>query len=388
MKFIQIIIAVSLMIIAAACSAPEGPVPLSGEVPEAEGWEMEVVLSGLEYPWSVAWLPDRQNELLVTERPARLRIVKDGELIAEPIDGLPEIFVSGQGGLLDVSLHPNFLENRWVYLTYSTGDEDANRTTVGRGVLEDESLKNFKEIFRVSDDKSGDQHFGSRIEWLSDGTFLLTLGDGGNYIRFEDDWIREQAQNPGSHLGKILNLTREGEPVPDGPFAGDDNFLPEIWTLGHRNVQGITREPETGRIWINEHGSRGGDELNLLKAGENYGWPEVTYSREYHYLRISDETSRPGMKDPKVVWTPAQAPSGLEFYTGDKFPEWQGDLFSGGLVSEQVRRIILDGENIIGEESLTIGRRIRDVSQGPDGFLYLLTDHEDGQFIRIVPADR
>jgi len=363
---------------------PEGPVPLSGEVPEAEGWETEIVLDGLEHPWSIAWLPD--GDMLITERPGRLRLVQDGVLLDEPVSGLPEIFVSGQGGLLDISLHPDFEENRWVYLTYSSGDEDANRTTVGRGELDDGQLINFEEIFRVTDDKTDDQHFGSRILWLPDGHFLLTLADGGNYIRFEGSWIREQAQNPETHLGSVLKLTENGQPSEDGPYVSYENSLPEIWTMGHRNVQGIARDPESGRIWANEHGSRGGDELNLLQAGENYGWPEVTYSREYHYARISDETSKPGMVDPKVVWTPAQAPSGLTFYTGDKFPEWRGDLFSGGLVGEQVRRIILDGESVIGEESITIGQRVRDVRQGPDGYLYILTDHENGQLIRIIPA--
>jgi len=190
-----------------------------------------------------------------------------------------------------------------------------------------------------------------------------------------------------SHLGKVLRLTDSGEPAPGNPFLDNENALPEIWSLGHRNIQGITRDPESGQIWANEHGSKGGDELNLLEAGNNYGWPEVTYSREYHYLRISDKTTRPGMVDPKVVWTPSQAPSGLKFYTGDVFPDWKGDLFSGGLVGEQVRRIILDGEDVIGEEMIPIGRRVRSVVQGPDGYLYVLTDHENGELIRIINKD-
>lgn len=363
---------------------PEGPVSLSGEVPEAEGWDLEVVINGLEHPWSITWLP--VGDMLITERPGRLRMVKNGSLEASPVEGLPDMYRSGQGGLLEVSLHPDFEENRWVYLTYATGNEDANRTTVGRGKLENGELQDFEELFQVSDDKTDDQHFGSRMLWLPDGHFLLTLADGGNYIRFDGGWIRDQAQNPETHLGSILKLTEKGEPAEGNPFIMNDNALPEIWTMGHRNVQGITRDPESGRIWANEHGSRGGDELNLLEAGENYGWPEVTYSREYHYTRISDETSRPGMVDPKVVWTPAQAPSGLAYYTGEHFPEWQGDLFSGGLVGEQVRRIILDGESVVGEESITIGQRVRDVRQGPDGYLYILTDHENGQLIRIIPA--
>lgn len=373
-----------VLLIFTGCAMPEGPVALSGEVPEAEGWDLEVVIDGLEHPWSVAWLPD--GDMLITERAGRLRMVRDGELDAGSIDGLPDMYISGQGGLLDVSLHPDFAENRWVYLTYATGNEDANRTTVGRGKLENGELQDFEELFRVSDDKTKDQHFGSRMLWLPDGHFLLTLADGGNYIRFNGDWIREQAQNPETHLGSILKLTENGDPADGSPFITNGNALPEIWTMGHRNVQGITRDPESGRIWANEHGSRGGDELNVLIAGENYGWPEVTYSREYHYTKISDKTSKPGMVDPKLVWTPAQAPSGLAYYTGEHFPEWQGDLFSGGLVGEQVRRIILDGDSVVGEESITIGQRVRDVRQGPDGYLYVLTDHQNGQLIRIIPA--
>jgi len=380
-------ILITLTLLLGACSAPKGPVSPSGEVPEAEGWELETVIEGLTHPWSVVWLPGSSDTLLITERSGQLRMAGNGELLQEAVGGLPELFVSGQGGLLDVTLHPGFEENRLVYLTYATGDEDANRTTVGRGELDGMELRNFEEIFRVSDDKTKDQHFGSRMQWLPDRTFLLTLADGGNYVRFEGGWIREQAQKLDTHIGKVLRLTENGEPAPDNPFADQESALPEIWTLGHRNIQGIARDPNSGRIWATEHGSRGGDELNLLEAGNNYGWPEATYSLEYHYTRISGETTRPGMEDPRIVWTPAQAPSGLEFYTGDQFPGWVGDLFSGGLVGEQVRRIILDGEEVAGEESITIGERVRHVAQGPDGYLYILTDHEAGELIRIVPSE-
>lgn len=375
---------ISILFLMGACSMPEGPVPLSADAPEAEGWSSELVVDGLSFPWAVVWLPGEENQMLITEKTGRLRKVENGKLLEESITGLPDMYISGQGGLLDVSLHPNFEVNRYVYLTYSTGTEDANRTTVGRGTLDGMELNNFEEIFRVSDDKSGDQHFGSRIQWLPDQTFLLTLADGGNYIRFEGDWIREQAQQLDSHLGKVLRLTETGDPAPDNPFIDQEGALPEIWSLGHRNIQGIARDPESGRIWANEHGSKGGDELNLLEAGGNYGWPEVTYSLEYHYLRITDKTTMPGMIDPKVVWTPSQAPSGLAFYSGDRYLGWSGDLFSGGLVGEQVRRIMLDGDEVIGEESITIGRRVRDVAQGPDGYLYILTDHENGELIRIL----
>lgn len=386
MKIYPVLFLISLFLLAGACTAPKGSVPLSGDVPEAEGWKTETVIEGLSHPWSVVWLPGDAERLLITERTGQLRMVVNGELLSETISGLPEMYLSGQGGLLDVTLHPDFKTNRLVYFTYATGDEDANRTTVGRGELDGLQLRNFKEIFRVSDDKTKDQHFGSRMLWLPDHTFLLTLADGGNYIRFDGDWIREQAQNPETHIGKVLRLTENGKPAPGNPFINQEAAMPEIWTLGHRNIQGIARDPQSGRIWANEHGSRGGDELNLLKAGKNYGWPDATYSLEYHYLRISSTTELPDMEGPKVVWTPAQAPSGLEFYTGDVFPDWYGDLFSGGLAGEQVRRIILDGEEVTGEEAITIGKRVRHVAQGPDGYLYILTDHEDGELIRIVPS--
>lgn len=387
MKIHPVLLSFVFVLITAACSHPEGPITPSAEVPEATGWDVETVIEGLNHPWSVVWLSESNDTMLITERSGQLRMVENGVLLPEPVVGLPEIFVDGQGGLLDIALHPDFEENSFVYLTYATGDDDANRTTVGRGVLDGRELIEFEELFRVSTDKGGSQHFGSRIQWLPDNTFLLTLADGGNYIRLDGSWIREQAQKKDSHLGKILRLTEDGDPAPDNPFINDENALPEIWSLGHRNVQGIARNPESGRIWANEHGSRGGDELNLIKKGENYGWPVVTYSTEYHLTRISNKASKPGMIDPIVVWTPAQAPSGLAFYTGDVYPDWQGNLFSGGLVGEQVRRIVLDEDNVVDEQALTIGKRVRHVAQGPDGYLYLLTDHEDGELLRIIPAE-
>ena len=367
---------------------PEGPVPLSGDAPEAVGWEMEIITDGLEHPWSVQWISN--NELLVSERPGRIRVIRNGELLPGQVEGLPDIFADGQGGLLDLSLHPDFENNMLLYFSYSAGDKNSNRTTVSRGIFDGASITNLETIFEVNRDKSGNQHFGSRILWITDRSFLITLADGGNYIRFQDGgWIREQAQNTENHLGTIVHLTDDGLSSPDGPYIDSDFALPEIWSYGHRNIQGIAIDPETGNIWANEHGSRGGDELNLLEPGGNYGWPDVTYSREYHYTRITNETSKPDMIDPKVVWTPAQAPSGLAFYTGTDFPEWQGDLFSGGLVGKQVRRIVLDEErtSVIGEEKLTIGSRVRDVRMGPDGYLYLLTDEENGKLIRIIPAE-
>lgn len=376
-----VLVAVSLV----SCTMPEEPVSLSGEVPEATGWQTELVADSLNYPWSMVWLPGSTDTMIVSEKTGKLRVLVNGELQPRVVSGLPDLFISGQGGLLDITLHPQFEQNRLLYFTYASGSDERNRTTVGRGELHGYSLRNVEEIFRVGNDKTENQHFGSRMVWLDDGTFIMSVGDGGNYIRYEGDWIREQAQNRNTHLGSILRLTDDGRAPENNPFTDHSDASPEIWTYGHRNVQGLVFDKSSGRVWANEHGSRGGDELNLLKAGGNYGWPKATYSREYHYTRISDDTSLPGMEDPKIVWTPTQAPSGLAIYSGDPFPGWQGNLFSGSLVGEQVRRIILDGGEVTGEESIPVGRRVRDVKQGPDGFLYLLTDHENGELIRIRP---
>lgn len=374
----------TIFFILTGCGMPEGPVSLSGDVPEATGWTTETLITSLDQPWSMVWLPE--GDMLITERQGRILRVDSGARNRTEIGGVPLVYADGQGGLLDITLHPNFEENSLVYLSYASGDENVNRTTVGRGLLLDNSLTDFEEIFRVSPDKDGNQHFGSRMVWTSDSTFALSVGDGGNRPQETAGILsREHAQLLDSHLGKILHLSEDGSAAVNNPFIEDPDAFPEVWSYGHRNIQGLAIHPVTGDIWANEHGSRGGDELNLIKKGANYGWPDATYSREYWYTRITRETSLPGAQDPKIVWTPSQAPSGLMVYTGDAFPEWQGDLFSGGLVGEQVRRIILDGETIVGEEKIPIGRRVRDVKQGPDGYIYVLTAHDDGELVRIVP---
>jgi glucose/arabinose dehydrogenase len=292
----------------------------------------------------------------------------------------------GQGGLLDVVLHPDFERNRLVYLTFATGTADANRTALARGRLQDDRLRDVEIIFENADVKSGGQHFGSRLLWLSDNSLLMSIGDGGNPpTSFEGGNIRDQAQRLETHFGKVLRLTEDGRPHPDNPFVDRKGARPEIYSYGHRNIQGLARDPASGRVWANEHGSRGGDELNLIEPGQNYGWPEVTYSMEYQGPRVSDETSRPGVVDPLINWTPSKAPSGLAFYTGDRYPGWRGNLFSGSLVFGQVRRIVLDGAKVVDEEKLTIGNRVRDVRQGPDGYLYVLIDSGEGSLLRIVP---
>jgi glucose/arabinose dehydrogenase len=360
--------------------------PIVSDAPSATGFKVEDVVTGLEHPWSVAWLPN--GDMLITERPGRLRIVRDGRLLSEPVRGLPTVLAHGQGGLMEVSLHPRFEQNKWLYLTYSDGTRNENHTVLARGVYEDGALRDVETIFEVNRLKSGGQHFGSRIVWVDDSTMLLAIGDGGNPpVRYGDGLIREQAQELGAHLGKVLRLTEDGEPAPGNPFAKTSGAAPEVYSYGHRNIQGLARDPETGRVWATEHGPRGGDELNLIEAGANYGWPEVTFGREYFGPKISESTSGPRFEDAALVWTPSKAPSGLEFYTGNRFPQWKGDLFSGGLMTKDVWRIDLDGTRVVKQETIAIGQRVRDVRQGPDGMLYVLTDERNGKLARIVPSN-
>ena len=379
---------------ALSCSQPSGPVEPTGEVPEATGWRAEEIVDGLRHPWSIAWLPD--GSALVTERPGQLRLIHNalGESLGQarldptPIRGVPEVCACGQGGLLDVSLHPNYADNQLVYMTFAEGTEDANRTALARARLnlEAKRLSDLEVIFRNADEKSGGQHFGSRLLWLPDDTLLMTIGDGGNPpISFDGENIRNQAQTPRTYFGSVLRLNADGSAPADNPFIGQPGAKPEIYSIGHRNPQGLTRDPNSGRIWANEHGSRGGDEINLINAGNNYGWPEVTYSMEYWGPRVSDKTQAPGVTQPLVVWTPSIAPSGMAFYTGDDFPEWQGSLISGALKFRQLRRTDLNGRSVVGEQKLSIGQRVRDVRQGPDGGLYILTDESNGALMRIVP---
>ncbi len=359
----------------------------TGPPPEAKGWRAVTLADGVRHPWGLAWLAD--GRALVTVRDDARVYLFDGDSFQEvPTEGMPDVFTGGQGGLLDIAIHPDDTgaELR-VYMTLSTGTSETNRVGLVRGVYDGERIHSIEKLFRAVPDKRGGQHFGSRLLWLPDGTLLMSIGDGGNPpLRIGDMLAREQAQNTQSHLGSVLRLTEDGRPAPDNPFIDRDDVLPEIWTYGHRNIQGLALEPESGRIWANEHGPRGGDELNLLEAGRNYGWPLQTLGRDYRTGLPIGEDDVEGMVNPKVVWTPAHAPSGLACYTGEHFPHWQGSLFSGGLRPQDVRRIGLDQEgNVLDQERLSIGRRVREVTQGPDGYLYLLTDEEDGELLRIEP---
>jgi len=359
----------------------------TADVPAAEGWRKTTIVEGLEHPWGMAFLPN--GDILVTERPGRLRRISNDELVDQSISGLPEVFASNQGGLFDVVLHPEFSDNQRIYFTYAAGDEDANRTVVARARLVADSLEDVQVLFAAEPEKSEGQHFGGRMLWLQDGTLLVSIGDGGN-PPLEIDGIpaREHAQRRTSHLGSIIRINDDGSIPADNPFIGEEGARPEIYSYGHRNVQGLALDPQTGAVWANEHGPLGGDELNRVQKGEFHGWPRATYGADYRTgERFTPDRTLEDAVAPSAVWTPAVAPSGLAFYTGDRFPDWYGNLFSGGLVGQDVRRIVLDGNDVAGQETIPIAERVRAVKQGPDGLLYVLTDEEDGELVRIEPSD-
>lgn len=371
--------------------AKDGPVLVEDDVPIERGFARETVVTGLEHPWGLAWLPD--GDLLVTERPGRLRLVEmsadgSGRLNPTPVEGVPSVFARGQGGFLDIGLHPDFAENRRIYFSYSHGTTDANRTRVARAVYDQGRVRDWEVIFETNVAKSGTQHFGSRLCWLPDGTLLISVGDGGNPpVSLNGRFIRENAQDLSNQLGSLVRVNDDGSVPADNPLTDNQGKRLGIFSYGHRNIQGLAYDPMRKKIWATEHGALGGDELNQPEAGKNYGWPAVTYSREYFDgSKISPDVSQPGMVDPLLVWLTAIAPSGLTVYTGDKFPDWKGDLFAGALIKQSVRHIALNAAgDITGQRELRFGARVRDVRQGPDGYMYVLTDDDDGHLIRIKP---
>jgi len=338
------------------------------------------VVGGLDHPWGLAFLPN--GGMLVTERSGQLRIVRDGVLDPKPIEGVPNVYASGQGGLLDVALHPNFKGNRLVYLSFAGRGAGGAGTEVVRGRLAGNRLADVQVIFRVSPKTSGSNHYGSRLLFAPDGTLFITTGDRYSYLN--------HAQDTGDHLGTIVRVRDDGSVPDDNPFVGHTGARPEIYSYGHRNVQGIALRPGDNVIWAHEHGPRGGDEVNILKPGANYGWPAITYGIDYSGAIISDKTEAPGMEQPVVYWDPSIAPSGMAFYDGDRFPNWRGDLFVGALAHTHLRRLKLDGDRVVKQEVLLGKRneRIRDVRVGPDGLIYVLTDSGDGQILRLEPVAR
>jgi len=338
------------------------------------------VATGLEHPWGMAFLPD--GRLLVTERPGRLRIVGNDGRLSPPLEGVPAVAAVGQGGLLDVALDPEFGDTQLVYLSYGEPRDGGNGTSVARGRLTERGLEGLQVIFRQQPAIDSRHHFGSRLVFDRGGRLFVTLGDRNSE--------RARAQQLDTHIGKVVRIERDGTVPADNPFVGREGARPEIWSLGHRNVQGAALHPVTGELWTHEHGPKGGDELNRTLAGSNYGWPKVTYGVEYSGRMISESPTAPGIEPPAHYWVPSIATSGLMFYTGDRFPRWRGNAFVGGLAAKQLSRLEMDGNRVVREEVLlkgVIGQRVRDVEQGPDGLIYLLTDQDDGQLLRLEPSD-
>lgn len=363
------------------------PAPTPSPSPSPAPATVAAFRNGLEHPWGLAFLPDRS--MLVTERPGRLRHVSaDGQTLSAPINGLPEVFVAEQAGLLDVVLDPAFATNRRVYLSYVEGNGGASGLAVWRGVLSADAstLTGGVTIYHQSPQEPSHANYGGRMLFDSSGALLVTLGD-----RF-DDAVRVLAPVPGNGIGKVARITTDGLPAPGNPVLAGNAVATAIWTLGHRNPQGLALNPATGQVWESEHGPQGGDEINVLLGGHNYGWPRISYGCEYGALPVDScppvggLTALPGLDQPLTWWVPLSiAPSGISFYTGAGFPEWNGNLFVAALADQALWRLTVSGTTVVGRERLfgTLGKRLRDVRQGPDGWLYLLTDEDAGQILRV-----
>lgn len=342
---------------------------------EDQRFVVQEVVSGLGVPWGMAFLPD--GTMLITERAGTLRFVKDGVLQSEPVRGVPDVFARGQGGLLDVVLHPNYSENGWLYLSYSEPGGDGGHTAVMRAKLQNNELVEKQVVFRGTPYTNRGHHFGSRIAFDNDGYMYVTIGDRG---------VMADAQSLTNMAGKTFRLHDDGRVPRDNPFVNRPGARAEIFTYGNRNQQGLVKHPVTGEMWAHEHGPRGGDEINVLRAGNNYGWPTISYGINYDGTIITNETAREGMEQPIHYWTPSIAPSGMTFITGDTYPNWSGDLMTGSLSFRFLQRTVLDGKTVVKEEKLLEGiGRVRDVRQAPDGYIYLAV--ETGKIVRLIPVD-
>ncbi len=338
-------------------------------------YQLVTVAEGLDNPWSLAFLPD--GGYLVTERTGALRRITPDGAVSPPLAGVPDSYFAGQGGLLEVMLHPDFPSNQLVYLSYAHGDLAANATRIARGRLGADGLSGTEVIFTASPTKDTPQHYGGKLAFMPDGTLLLTTGDGFDY--------REEAQNIDSNLGKTIRINADGGIPPDNPFVERGGPGAAVWSYGHRNPQGLIVDPATGIVYQHEHGPRGGDELNRIEPGHNYGWPAICWGIDYSGAGISPFTELPGMEQPLTYWVPSIAPSGLAIYHGERFPEWEGDLFVGALVNREVRRLEMEDGKVVAEHAMfsELGERIRDVRVSPDGYLYLVTDGAPGKVIRV-----
>jgi len=345
-------------------------------------FKVEIIASGLEHPWGMAFLPD--GRILVTERPGRLRIIERGKLLPKPVEGLPPIEAIGQGGLLDIALHPDYQNNGWLYFSYAEPNKglffSEYGTAVARARLVGNRLKDLQVIFSMNKKSRGGRHFGSKLVFDRKNYLYITVGERGDRMR---------AQDLKDHAGSVIRLHDDGRIPADNPFINTKNALPEIYSYGHRNPQGIALHPETGEVWLHEHGPQGGDEINRIFPGRNYGWPVISYGVNYSTgTKIGEGTHKAGLEQPVHYWTPSIAPSGMAFYTGDAFKEWQGNLFVGALKFQLLVRLELNNNKVIKEERLLKRQlgRIRDVHNGSDGFLYLLTDDDKGAIIRLRPS--
>jgi glucose/arabinose dehydrogenase len=339
-------------------------------------YTLTVIAENLDHPWAVTQLPDAS--FLVTERTGQLlRVAPDGS--RQAVEGVPASYFAGQGGLLDVVLHPDFAENQRIYLSYAHGTPEANSTAITRATLDGNRLLDAKRILLVQPSKDTPQHYGGRMLFLPDGTLLLTVGEGFDY--------REAAQDLGNEMGKILRIKDDGSTPADNPFSNENSQ--RIWSYGHRNAQGLAYDADSETVFMHEHGPRGGDEINVVTPGKNYGWPAITYGLDYSGARVSPFTNAEGMEQPLLHWTPSIAPSSMVLYTGAHFPQWRGDLLVGALVDKEVRRVDLEAGEVVAQESLfrELDARIREVRMGLDGHLYLLTDGEGGKLLRVEPVN-
>ncbi|HCX66586.1 MAG TPA: glucose dehydrogenase, partial [Rhodobiaceae bacterium] len=326
----------------------------------------------------LTFMPD--GSILVVLLPGEIRVLNDGTL-SDPVAGVPEVYFESQGGLFEVKLDPAFTDNGYVYLSYAHGTPDANGTRIARARFDGKALSDLEVIFDATPTKDTPVHYGGVMTFLPDGTLLAAIGDGFDY--------REEAQRLDSDLGKIVRINSDGSIPQDNPFAETEGARPEIWSYGHRNPQGLLYDGGSGRVYEHEHGPKGGDEINIIEAGKNYGWPVITWGVDYSGARISPFTEYDGMEQPLLHWTPSIAPCGFTIYRGSVFPEWDGDFFVGALAAKQVRRVDMDGGEVVGQEELfgELDKRIRNIATGPDGYLYLVTDGEDGSILRVEPAE-
>jgi len=351
------------------------------ETYQSQDYRLRVVTvaKGLEYPWSMAFLPS--GSMIVSELDGTLRLVSPKGVVSAPLKGVPDVYAEGQGGMLDVLPDRDFARNSTIYFSFAEPGKGGGGTAVARAQLDLKNLQltDVKVIFRAAPKSEGGRHFGSRLVLARDNTLFITIGDRAQ---------RERVQDFSINRGQVIRINLDGSIPQDNPFVGRAGYRPEVWSLGHRNPQGAALHPETGKLWIHEHGAQGGDEINVPEAGKNYGWPVISYGEYYSGKKIGVGTAKPGLEQPIYYWDPSIAPSGMAFYTGDRFAKWQGNLFVGALKSRLVSRLVLKGETIVAEERILadLDERIRDVRQGPDGFLYLLTDSDNGRILRIEPV--